>query len=127
MMASDDGVRLPRDLGTYYVRAEFKGGGGFIMRWDTSARFTGGSHECHPLDAGRAPPVWVSEDDLAGTVEFMFSDGNYSCDCNLTLFLCRASQQEEPEQVECGETINLERLTLIRPDGSERPLGVTRG
>lgn len=34
---------------------------------------------------------------------FIWEDGNYSCDCNRTLFFLRAKDEEEPEDPPCSE------------------------
>lgn len=110
------------DLGTYHVRVRFTDGRGFIMQYGTGARYTGGRYEVSPLDAMRAPPIWTSEQDLADSVLFNFTEGNASCDCNKLLYLADAAQEERPDDPPCGETLELAELTLIRPDGTERPL-----
>lgn len=117
-----------RDLGTYFVRIEFETGEGFIMRWNTSARFIGGgtgTEEWSPLEAKRQEPLYESEEDLFRNIEFQFTDGNYSCDCNLRSFLDRAYNRERDEEgpdYECGDTMKIKRITAIRPDGSEHVL-----
>lgn len=108
-----------KDLGTYHLRVEFVGGRGYIEEWSTGMRFTDGNGRESPLNATRIPPAWDSEEDLIRTMVYMYLEGNYSCDCNRARFLARANGQDEPERVECGETIVLQRLTLIRPDASE--------
>jgi hypothetical protein len=110
-----------RDLGTYFVRVEFLNRDGFIMQWDTGARYTNGSGSFSPLNAKRIEPYAEDEEFLAESVKFMFSEGNYACDCNRAIFLARARQEAEPEEPECGESAAFEiaKLTLIRPDGSE--------
>lgn len=35
-------------------------------------------------------------------VEFMWTDGNYGCDCNRALFFARAAGDDEPD-IDCGE------------------------
>ena len=114
------------DLGTYHVRVVFTDGSGFLMEMGTGARYTNGRGGCHPLDATRIQPTWKSEDALAETVEYLFIEGNYSCDCNRRLFLADAHQQPRPADPPCGETLQLSSLTLIRPDGTERALEVQR-
>jgi hypothetical protein len=111
---------MKRDLGTYHVRVEFTDGTGFYLRWDTNGRWIpphvwrGG---CSSLDAKWSPPVWETEEDLAGTVLFQFLENNYSCDCNLMLFLARAEGIEDPDTV-CGETLEFKTIHLVRPDGT---------
>lgn len=110
---------MGKDLGTYFVKVELATGDGWIHEWPTGARYTNGSGAQSPLDAMRIEPTWNSEDDLFQTMLFMYAEGNYACDCNRRLFLARAHQQDEPEESPCGETIQIKRLTAIRPDGSE--------
>ena len=45
-----------------------------------------------------------------GTVEYLWTEGNYSCDCNRSAFLGLP-------QMPCGETIEL--LRIVREDGRE--------
>lgn len=35
-------------------------------------------------------------------LEFIFENGNYSCDCNRAMFLARALSEDEPEFPPCG-------------------------
>jgi len=110
-----------KDLGTYHVRVEFEDGQGFIYKWGTGRRYMYGRGPCSPLGATTIKPGWVDEQDLFKSIVFIFTDGNYSCDCNKRAFLARANQEDEPERDAdiCGDTILLKRLTAIRPDGSE--------
>lgn len=110
---------MKRDLGTYHLRVEFADGRGFIDKWHTGTWYIGGTGNASPLSAERIPPGWDDEDSLFGAMLYQYTEGNYSCDCNRALFLARAHQQPEPENVPCGETIELARLTAIRPDGTE--------
>jgi len=112
-----------RDLGTYFVRVEFSDGTGFITDWHTSGRFVGGGTEhYYPLTATWQKPLYDDEEDLFNNIEFMFTDGNYSCDCNLKSFLWRANCFSEEPDFECGETMKIKKLTAIRPNGSEKVL-----
>ena len=52
-------------------------------------------------------------------MQWQYTEGNYSCDCNRLPSLARAYQREEPEVAECRSTLVLKRLTMIRPDASE--------
>jgi hypothetical protein len=117
-----------KDLGTYYVRVEFTDGRGCLMDWSTGARYVGGGYGpmppiyggVQPLTATRMPPAYKDEDDLFAAMVYMFTDGNYGCDCNRALFLARAAQAHDAEDEHpCGHTLRLARLTAIRPDGSE--------
>ena len=44
---------------------------------------------------------WACEDDAT---EFLWTDGNYGCDCNRYLFFCRAAGASEDDPPDCGET-----------------------
>jgi len=109
------------DLGTYWVRVELVDGRGWLYRWDTGASYTNGTEAHKPLDAQRMPPGWESEQELFDAFVWMHTEGNYSCDCNKRLFLARAHQQDCPEDGDnpCGDTMEIKRLTAIRPNGDE--------
>ncbi len=36
--------------------------------------------------------------------DYMWADGNYSCDCNRHIFFCNAGGEPEGAQSECGDT-----------------------
>ncbi len=112
---------MHKDLGTYHVRVELVGGDGFIYKWSTGPRYTNGTETCSPLDAHRMQGGYESEQELFEGILYMFTEGNYACDCNMALFLARSKQQDAPEDEDNprGCTIELKRLTAIRPDGSE--------
>lgn len=116
---------MTKDLGTYYVRVVFEDGSGFIMAWETGARYSLGRECWHPLTAKRSEPLWESEDNLLRSIEFMFTAGNYSCDCNLKDFIDNAHQIKVSGN-ECGNTMKIKTLTAIRPDGSECELSVVQ-
>lgn len=40
--------------------------------------------------------------------EYMFTEGNYGCDCNRRLFMARAAGRPDPDPSPCGETIVME-------------------
>lgn len=40
--------------------------------------------------------------------DFMFHEGNYSCDCNLSRFIRRTHADADVPEMECGETIGVE-------------------
>jgi hypothetical protein len=46
------------------------------------------------------------------TAEFMFEEGNYSCDCNKSLFLSREYPNENIELHGCGDTILIHNFTI---------------
>ena len=108
-----------KDLGTYHIKVELKNERGFYYRWNTGCYYTGGSSSSSPIDANRISPGWEDEEELIQSIVYTFTEGNYSCDCNLKPFIADAYQEEHEDDYLCGDTIELERLTLIRPDGSE--------
>lgn len=112
---------MKRDLGTYYVRVELPDNQGFIYQWDTCARYTHGRTNTHPLTAARIEAAWENEAELLASILFMFTEGNFSCDCNLRLFLDDAAQvaREADYEPPCGDLLHPIRLTVVRPDGSE--------
>jgi hypothetical protein len=60
--------------------------------------------------------------DSADGVEYLWADGNYSCDCNRGLFLSRALGDEDFD-VECGDgafsvkVVNAETMQVVHADG----------
>ncbi len=49
-------------------------------------------------------PEYGWDDDPDGASEFMWSDGNYGCDCNRSLFFARSvGEDDDPNRV-CGDT-----------------------
>lgn len=44
--------------------------------------------------------------------DFIWTEGNYACDCNRELFFCRGLDIDEPEDVECTHG----RYTLVSVD-----------
>ena len=117
-----------RDLGTYFVRIKFDTGGGFIMRWNTQCALSRRRYGHGKVVATRSEATGTVLRERRRPVprsEFQFTDGNYSCDCDLRSFLDRAYSRERDEKepdYECGDTIKLKRITAIRPDGSEHVL-----
>ena len=111
-----------RDLGTYFIRIDLEDGGGWIHKVTTGARYTDGSDGCSPLTATRISPTWKSEQHLIDSEIYMFTEGNFSCDCNKRLFLARANRTKEPCDIcnPCGDTIIITKLTLIKPDKTEQ-------
>lgn len=108
---------MGRDLGTYWVRVEFWDGRGFLYEWSTSARYCMGTDGIKPLDAQRISPAWEDEQDVIDSIHYIFTEGNYACDCNRSLFLARAHQQYDTD-MECGETLRLKKLSVIGPSGN---------
>ena len=89
-----------KDLGTYRVRASFTNGAIAVTEWTTDCR------------------VWDSEEDVFDTMRFIWTDGNYSCDCNRGDFIARTAGLPDPD-LKCGHTLALITLTAIRPNGTE--------
>lgn len=108
-----------KDLGTYYLKVFLKDSRGFINEVSTGARYTNGRYETSPLWATRIEPVYHSEEHLIESEVFMYTEGNFSCDCNLLSFLEDAEQLPRSEDTPCGDSNPVVRLVLIRPDGSE--------
>ena len=54
------------------------------------------------------------EEDIVYESTYLYSEGNYSCDCNKIEF---AGLLREDEQGVCGDTIKYEELWLVREDG----------
>jgi hypothetical protein len=53
------------------------------------------------------------------SAEYMFFDGNYSCDCNRSIFI-RRGHPDFPE-LNCGEKIALKDFKIIYREGSGAP------
>lgn len=62
-------------------------------------------------DFGYAYPVDVAH--------YMFEDGNYSCDCNRSLFL--AEKHEGFPELDCGHEVELAAFQVVRVRGSSGP------
>ena len=54
------------------------------------------------------------EEDIVYKSTYLYSEGNYSCDCNKSEF---AGLLREDEQGVCGDMIKYEELWLVREDG----------
>jgi hypothetical protein len=70
------------------------------------------------------PPAFCSEEDLLTNIRYLFTEGDYSCDCNLRRFLDAAHQQETGES-ECGETLAVTSLSVRAPDGRMIPIDIS--
>ena len=49
---------------------------------------------------------WVDTDKSLELASYMYEDGNYACDCNLSLFIKRNCDKSFKE-MDCGEKIEL--------------------
>lgn len=120
-MANTTPVKKPKDLGTYYLRVELEDGRGWYDTWDTHGRWVDGRLGSAPLESKYIPPYYTSADDVERSMLWQYLEGNYSCDCNKTLFYNRAYGIEtDEEHVECSDNMILKRLTMIRPSGKEK-------
>ena len=111
---------MSKDIGTYHLKVEFKNERGYLQRWGTGKWYTEGDSEVSPLNASLIRPLYECEDDLIESILFQYLENNYSCDCNRRLFIARAHKEEESWATACTEDIELERLTLIRPDSTAK-------
>ena len=55
--------------------------------------------------------------------DYMWSDGNYSCDCNRALFFARAADEDDDIDIQCGESAYSVRIfdlsgKLLYQDGT---------
>ena len=112
---------MGKDLGTYHFRITAGNGEVFIHETNTGARYTHGTSSDSPEYASRIEPTWDSEDDLISSTLYMFSEGNFSCDCNMGAFLAASKQERDPD-LPCGETLTPTKIVMIRPDGSEQTI-----
>jgi len=70
----------------------------------------------------------VENEDWYDGFEYMWTDGNYSCDCNRALYFARAepSKSNDLLDIECGETVysvpfvELEDGTRVNIDDHEQ-------
>ena len=68
---------------------------------------------------------WADEDGLSS---FIWTDGNYSCDCNRGLFFCRAKGEDDDQDFPCGDhrfgvSIKLENGEVVYSDLLNRGTG----
>lgn len=57
------------------------------------------------------PEGWT--DDPEGAAEFMWTDGNYACDCNRVLFFAYAEGREATEEEWAEACVPVGRYTLV--------------
>lgn len=121
LVKATKGSEMGKDLGTYFVRITLVNGKGFIYAWDTAARFIGGgTGTLSPLDAQWLQPAWDTEESLISTIEYMFTEGNYSCDCMKQCFIDQAYQPHmEQDDYPCGEKLRLKEIVILNPAGKK--------
>lgn len=58
-----------------------------------------------------------ADDESEAAYEFIWTDGNYACDCNRYLFFQRAAEEAEEDEIQCGD----ERYSIVKivQDGRE--------
>jgi len=110
---------MGKDLGTYHVKVELEDGRGFIQSWRTGRRFAGGTESWSPIDAQPILPAFDSEEELIKSIVYYYTDGNGGSDGNLSLFLGYAYPQEDIEELECGDTLRVQSMIVVRPSGEE--------
>lgn len=113
---------MTTDLGTYHVRVMFTNSAGYLHAIHTGRRYTNGVGNVHPLTARSIAPPFASEQELFDSLRHQFLEGNYSCDCNRRTFLDEATCVTASIEHACGQSLILQSLTAIRPDGTECPL-----
>ncbi len=104
------------DLGTYHLLVTLNDDKQFIYTVYTGSRWTGGTTSVSPANAKHITPTWANEEDMLSTVIYMFESGNYSCDCNLVMFLCESMQEEDPDSP-CDCTMGPKCLEVMKPNG----------
>lgn len=57
--------------------------------------------------------IWVQPDDYEGQWEYIYREGNYSCDCNKSLFIQRQCDPSFPDMT-CGHKIKMTSLQKIK-------------
>ncbi len=105
------------DLGTYHLLVTLNDDKQFIYTVHTGSRWTNGAGDVSPADANHITPGWANEEDMLSAMIYMFDTGDYSCDCNLTIFLCNSMHEEDPD-VPCGDTMGPKRLEVMKPNGA---------
>lgn len=58
-----------------------------------------------------------SSDHTEEGVEFIFTDGNYACDCNRSVFIRTQCDPTFPD-MDCGDEIKMENFRIVRKEGS---------
>jgi hypothetical protein len=107
-----------KDLGTYHVRVELMDGRGWIQEWRTGYRYSAGNSDFSPLTATEMQPIWTDDEDVITQIEYMYTDGNYGCDCNKLLFIGYAEQKDYGDTL-CADKLEIKRLIVIRPDRTQ--------
>lgn len=84
-------------------------------------------HDAMP--PGRHGIVFEDEEALLHHFWYMWMEGNYSCDCNKRIFLCRSDDTTDEEEDEalnspCGDTMKIASLVVTRPDGTSLSLNL---
>ncbi len=104
------------DLGTYYLKILLVNGKGWIQTWFTGRRYSNERHGCFPLDAFEITPTYRNEKEVFLNMKYMFLEGSYSEECNKDLFLSNVYNEED---LPSWDSLDIQSLTAVRPDGSE--------
>ena len=110
---------MTTDLGTYHVRVMFTNGTGYVHAIHTGRRYTNAAGNVSSLTTRSIAPPFASERELFDSLRHQFLKGNYSCDCNRRTFLDEAAGVTASIEHPCGQSLTLQSLTAIRPDGTE--------
>lgn len=117
----DTKIKPAKDLGTFYLKVELEDGRGWIDTWETGGRWYDMRHDHAKIDAGWIKPTYRTRQEVLDSMLWMYLNGNYNCDCNKTLFYSRAYDIEiDEENIGCGDTMVLKRLTAVLPGGKEK-------
>ncbi len=66
----------------------------------------------------KVPSLW--ENDCGEPEWFMWDLGNYSCDCNRSIFFLDLGQGDEDAEWPCGDTIKILNREAIPVEGADR-------
>jgi hypothetical protein len=63
--------------------------------------------------------LWYADGEEHSATLFMWEDGNYSCDCNRSLFFGRVNGEAESDIIEadCGDDREYKVICILREDG----------
>ena len=59
------------------------------------------------------PIRYEYEDIFNDSIKFLWEEGNYSCDCNRSIFI-RRNCDSKFKKLKCGETIHLKSITFSK-------------
>lgn len=105
------------DLGIYKLKITLADGTLYENDYDASWR----------MISGRWTTPFDSERELIYQLWWIYTEGNWSCDCNLAadkdkalgLFNGFWDEEKDCKKYPCGESLLAKSLVAVRPDGSE--------